>query len=320
MGVAVKDAVGPGRCLAVVKGQGDGALKKSRIFKRLDGWIEVTFIRKVNAFQYGPLGVEQITLVALAGEAVLGQATVGAGAGPAPAAQVEAQLLAASVAPGARVGSFKNPTHAQLLRPALVALAWVYDKYEKWGGGKDVRGLIQLPFSLPLLKTVTSFKFTPRPLLMVKGSLVSVLKPRRMEPFECALKQQTADLECAFSLHRVFWTPPKQHMDLCCCYLPRAQNKYYGSLNWQFWGQRSRCRHITVATEFTELHSIELKGGGGIWAIRCPYGCPANTGRAVNHNIRTWFHFRLFFKASLVPGFHLLWHCCVIPFTFLVNK
>lgn len=44
MGVAVKDAVGPGCCLAVVKGQGDGALKKSRIFKRLDGRIEVTFI------------------------------------------------------------------------------------------------------------------------------------------------------------------------------------------------------------------------------------------------------------------------------------
>lgn len=62
----------------------------------------------MNAFQYGPLRVEQITLVALAGKAVLGQATVGAGAGPAAAAQVEAQLLAASVAPGARVRSFKT--------------------------------------------------------------------------------------------------------------------------------------------------------------------------------------------------------------------
>lgn len=62
----------------------------------------------MNAFQYGPLRVEQITLVALAGKAVLGQATVGAGAGPAAAAQVEAQLLAASVAAGARVGSFKT--------------------------------------------------------------------------------------------------------------------------------------------------------------------------------------------------------------------
>lgn len=77
----------------------------------------------MNAFQYGPLRVEQIALVALAGKAVLGQATVGAGAGPAAAAQVEAQLLAASVAPGARVGSFKNPTHAQLLLPASVAVA-----------------------------------------------------------------------------------------------------------------------------------------------------------------------------------------------------
>lgn len=43
---------------------------------------------------------------------------------------------------------------------------------------------ISLPFSLPLLKTVTSFRLTPRPLLMVTASLVSVLKPRRIEPFE----------------------------------------------------------------------------------------------------------------------------------------
>lgn len=169
------------------------------------------------------------------------------------------------------------------------------DKHKKWGGRKDVRGLIHLPFSLPLLKTATSFKFTPRPLLMVKGSLVSVLKPRRMEPFECALKQQTAALERAFCFQRVFCTATKQHTDLRCSYLLRAQNKYYGSLNWQFWGQRNRWCHITVATEFTELHSVELRGGGGILAIRCPYGCPANAGRTVNHNIRTCFHFRLYF-------------------------
>lgn len=56
-------------------------------------------------------------------------------------------------------------------------------------------GLSHLPFSLPLLNTVTSFRFTPRPLLMVRGSLVSVLKARRMEPLECALKKQPAALE-----------------------------------------------------------------------------------------------------------------------------
>lgn len=62
----------------------------------------------MNAFQYGPLRVEQITLVALTDKAVLCQAAVGAGAGPTAAAQVEAQLLAASVAPGAWVCSCKT--------------------------------------------------------------------------------------------------------------------------------------------------------------------------------------------------------------------
>lgn len=62
----------------------------------------------MNAFQYGPLRVEQITLVALTDKAVLCQAAVGAGAGPAATAQVEAQLLAASVAPGAWVCSCKT--------------------------------------------------------------------------------------------------------------------------------------------------------------------------------------------------------------------
>lgn len=115
MDVAEEDAVGPSCCLAVVEGQGDDILEKSRIFKRLDRWIEVTLVWEVDTFQYGPLRVEQITFVALAGKAILCQAAVGTGAGPPTAAQVEAQLLAASVAPGARVRAFENPTHVQLL-------------------------------------------------------------------------------------------------------------------------------------------------------------------------------------------------------------
>lgn len=55
---------------------------------------------------------------------------------------------------------------------------------------RQARASKPLPFSLPLLKTVTSFKFTPKPLLMVTASLVSVLKPRRIEPFEWALKHK----------------------------------------------------------------------------------------------------------------------------------
>ena len=62
---------------------------------------------------------------------------------------------------------------------------------KKWIFVKVANGIVKqipLPFSLPLLKTVTSFRLTPRPLLMVTASLVSVLKPRRIEPFEWALK------------------------------------------------------------------------------------------------------------------------------------
>lgn len=47
-----------------------------------------------------------------------------------------------------------------------------------------------VPFSLALVKTVTSFKLTPRPLLMVTASLASVFKPRRIEPFEWALENR----------------------------------------------------------------------------------------------------------------------------------
>lgn len=46
------------------------------------------------------------------------------------------------------------------------------------------------PFSLPLLKIVTSFKLTPKPLLMVTASLVSAFKPRLIEPLEWALSHQ----------------------------------------------------------------------------------------------------------------------------------
>ena len=44
------------------------------------------------------------------------------------------------------------------------------------------------PFSRPRLKTVTSFRLTPRPLLMVTASVASFLKPLRMDPLEWALR------------------------------------------------------------------------------------------------------------------------------------
>lgn len=107
MDIAKKDAIGSSCLLTVVKGQRYDILEKSRIFKRLHGWVEVIFIRKVDAFQDSPFRVEQITFIALTGKAILCQAAVCTGAGPPTAAQVEAQLLAASVTSGTGVGAFK---------------------------------------------------------------------------------------------------------------------------------------------------------------------------------------------------------------------
>lgn len=108
MDVTKKDAVCPGCVLTKVKSQSYDIPEKSRVFEGLDGGVQVTFIRKVDAFQYSPFRVKQITFIALAGEAVVCQAAVGAGTRPAAAAQVEAQLLAAPVTPGTRVGAYKS--------------------------------------------------------------------------------------------------------------------------------------------------------------------------------------------------------------------
>lgn len=106
--VAEEDAVGAGRRLAVVEGQRHHVLEERRVLQRLHGRVEVALVREVDALQDGPLRVEQVAVVALAGEAVGSQAPVSAGAGPAAAAQVEAQLLAAAVAPGTRVGACRG--------------------------------------------------------------------------------------------------------------------------------------------------------------------------------------------------------------------
>lgn len=106
MDVAEKDAVCPRRLLAVVEGQGNDVLEESWVFKGLERRIEVTLVRKVDALQYGPLRVQQVSFIALTGEAILRQATMGARACAATAAQVEAQLLAASITPGTGVGTF----------------------------------------------------------------------------------------------------------------------------------------------------------------------------------------------------------------------
>ena len=125
MDVTEKDAVGPGRLLTVVERQRDDVLEERRVFKRLNRRVEVALVRQMDALQDRPLGVEQITFVALAGEAVLRQAAVGAGARPAPTAQVEAQLLAASIAPGTRVGAFRTQDVQLLVCVRLCAVVYL---------------------------------------------------------------------------------------------------------------------------------------------------------------------------------------------------
>lgn len=46
------------------------------------------------------------------------------------------------------------------------------------------------PFSRALLKTFTSFRFIPRPVLMVTASVASFLWPLLIEPFACALPKK----------------------------------------------------------------------------------------------------------------------------------
>lgn len=58
MDIAKKDAVGSSAGLAVIKGQRYDILKKRWVFKGLNGWVEVIFVWKVDAFQYSPFGVE----------------------------------------------------------------------------------------------------------------------------------------------------------------------------------------------------------------------------------------------------------------------
>lgn len=108
MDVTEKDAVCPSRILTVVERQSDDVLEKCRVLKRLNWWVQIALIWQMNAFQYGPFRVEQISFVALACEAILRQTAVGAGARPATTAQVEAQLLTSSVAPCTRIGTFKT--------------------------------------------------------------------------------------------------------------------------------------------------------------------------------------------------------------------
>lgn len=60
------------------------------------------------------------------------------------------------------------------------------------------------PFSRALLKTFTSFRFIPRPVLMVTASVASFLWPLLIEPFACALpkKLKMSDQQSSTTSHQ----------------------------------------------------------------------------------------------------------------------
>lgn len=60
------------------------------------------------------------------------------------------------------------------------------------------------PFSRALLKIFTSFRFIPRPVLMVTASVASFLWPLLIEPFACALpkKLKMSDQQSSTNSHQ----------------------------------------------------------------------------------------------------------------------
>lgn len=85
----------------------------------------------MDAFQDRPLRVEKITVVALAGKAIICQAAVGAGAGPPPAAQVEAQLLTAAITPGTGVGALKPERCSVIYLYVYYSICIIFKKKKK---------------------------------------------------------------------------------------------------------------------------------------------------------------------------------------------
>lgn len=97
MHVAEENPIGSLRFLMVIKGQSYDVFKISWVLVRPNGRVEVIFIRKVNASQNGPLGVQQVALVPVASQAILSEISMSAGAGLPIVPQIKTKLMASSV-------------------------------------------------------------------------------------------------------------------------------------------------------------------------------------------------------------------------------
>lgn len=82
MDITVEDAVGSfAAATSVVEGESNDISHVIWVLERLDGRVEVGFVRQVNALQDGALRVKQVAVVVPAGAAVFCQHAMGTGAG-----------------------------------------------------------------------------------------------------------------------------------------------------------------------------------------------------------------------------------------------
>lgn len=106
MGITEEYAIGAPSLQAVVEGQRYHVFEVLRVFIGPHWRIQVSLIWKVDAFQYCPSRVEQVSFVPEAADPILCQVPVGAGAGSPRVPAVKAQLVAPAVVLGTHIGTW----------------------------------------------------------------------------------------------------------------------------------------------------------------------------------------------------------------------
>lgn len=90
MDITIEDPVGSSTAAApVVEGESNDISHVIWVLERLDGCIEVGFVRQVNALQDGALRVKQVAVVVAAAAPVFGQRAMGTRAGARSVATVQ---------------------------------------------------------------------------------------------------------------------------------------------------------------------------------------------------------------------------------------
>lgn len=108
MGITEEDAIGAPSLQAVVEGQSYHIFEVLWVFVGPHWRVEVGLIWQVDAFEYCPSWVEQVTLVPEAADAVLCQVPVSARARSPRAPAVKAQLVAPAVVLGTDIGTWER--------------------------------------------------------------------------------------------------------------------------------------------------------------------------------------------------------------------